>query len=95
MYKLKFLPEALEEWNKLDGSVKEPMRKALKKRIENPHVPAARLYGDLNSCYKIKLKKQGYRLIYYVEDEQLVVIVVAIDKREDLKAYKSALCRLK
>lgn len=36
-YRLKFLPEALDEWNNLDGSVKEVLRKALKKRIEQPH----------------------------------------------------------
>lgn len=55
-YKLKFLPEALKEWKKLDGSIKEPLRKALKKRLANPHVPNSRLHGDLSSCYKIKLK---------------------------------------
>lgn len=92
-YKLKFLPEALKEWKKLDGSIKEPLRKALKKRLANPHVPNSRLHGDLSSCYKIKLKKHGYRLVYYVEDNELFVIVVAIDKREDLTAYKSALNR--
>jgi mRNA-degrading endonuclease RelE of RelBE toxin-antitoxin system len=30
-YKLKFHPDALDEWNKLDGSVKVLLRKALKK----------------------------------------------------------------
>ncbi|HEY9572078.1 MAG TPA: hypothetical protein VIR76_03065 [Pusillimonas sp.] len=30
-YRLKFISEALAEWNELDGSVKEPLRKALRK----------------------------------------------------------------
>lgn len=93
-YKLKFLPEALDEWNRLDGSVKDVFRKALKKRLSSPHLPGSELHGDLKSCYKIKLRKQGYRLVYYVEDNELVVIVVAVDKREDLTAYKSAMKRL-
>ncbi|MGP1666848.1 MAG: type II toxin-antitoxin system RelE family toxin [Rhodanobacter sp.] len=63
-YRLKFIPEALAEWNELDGSVKEPLR------------------------------KQGYRLVYSVEDDALVVLVLAVDKREDLAAYHSALNRL-
>lgn len=93
-YKLKFIPEALAEWKDLDGSVKEILRKALKKRLSNPHVPGSELHSDLSFCYKIKLKKQGYRLVYYVEDNELVVVVIAIDKRENLTVYKSALKRL-
>jgi mRNA interferase RelE/StbE len=29
-YRLKFIPAALDEWNTLDGSIKDPLRKALK-----------------------------------------------------------------
>jgi mRNA interferase RelE/StbE len=29
----------------------------------------------LAGCYKIKLLKQGYRLVYMVEDDELVVLV--------------------
>ena len=94
LYKLKFMPEALDEWNCLDGSVKDILRKALKKRLINPHVPGAELHGDLNACYKIKLRKQGYRLVYYVDDGELVVIVVAVDKREDFAVYRSAVKRI-
>ena len=93
-YRLKFLPEAIEEWNALDGSVKEVLRKALKKRLEQPHPPGAQLHGDLRNCYKIKLRKQGYRLVYSVEDDALVVLVLAVDKREDMAAYRSAVERL-
>jgi len=93
-YRLKFLPEAIEEWNALDGSVKEVLRKALKKRLQQPHTPGAQLHGDLRNCYKIKLRKQGYRLVYSVEDDALVVLVLAVDKREDMAAYRSAVERL-
>lgn len=93
-YRLKFLPEAIEEWSALDGSVKEVLRKALKKRLEQPHTPGAQLHGDLRNCYKIKLRKQGYRLVYSVEDDALVVLVLAVDKREDMAAYRSAVERL-
>ena len=48
-YRLKFIPEALKEWQALDGSV------------------------------------QG---------GALVVLVLAIDKREDMAAYRSAVSRL-
>ena len=60
-------PPALKEWDALDGSVKEVLRSQLRKRLDNPHVPGSRLHGGLANCDKIKLRKQGYRLVYAVE----------------------------
>lgn len=93
-YKLKFLTEALQEWGKLDGSVKITFKNLLRKRLDAPHVPGSALRGDLQHCYKIKLLKQGYRLVYTVEDDVLVVLVLAVDKREDMVAYRAAVQRL-
>lgn len=93
-YTLKFLPAALDEWNALDGSVKAVLRKLLKKRLETPRLPGSELHRDLRDCYKIKLRKHGYRLVYLVEDDVLVVLVLAIDKREDMAVYRSAVERL-
>lgn len=44
--------------------------------------------------YKIKLRKQGYRLVYGVQDDVLIVMVTAVDKREDIAVYQSATARL-
>ncbi len=93
-YSLKFVPSAWAEWQKLDGSVKEPLRKLLKKRLDNPHVLGAALHGALTGHYKIKLNKQGYRLVYGVEDDVLIVMVMAVDKREDSAVYQSAMARV-
>ena len=93
-YKLKFLPEALKEWHQLDGSIKLIFRKALKKRLVQPKVPGSELHGDLKNCYKIKLLKHGYRLVYTIENQELVVLVLAVDKRENSIAYQSAIFRL-
>ena len=93
-YRLKFLPAALDEWNALDGSVKGVLKKLLKKRLEQPRVPGAELHGDLRDCYKIKLLKQGYRLVYRVEDDAVVVLVLAVAKREDMAVYRAAIERL-
>ena len=93
-YRLKFLPAALDEWNALDGSIKAVLKKLLQKRLEQPRVPGAELHGDLRDCYKIKLLKQGYRLVYRVEDDVLVVLVLAVAKREDMAVYRAAIERL-
>lgn len=93
-YRLFFLPQALTEWKALDGSVKENLKKLLAKRLDNPHVPGGALHGELGGCYKIKLNKQGIRLVYAVEDDKLIVMVMSVDKREDSIVYKSAVIRM-
>ena len=86
-YRLKFTAAALAEWKALDGSIKETFRKLLKKRLLQPHLPGSALKGPLIRCYKIKLRQQGYRLIYTVEDEVLIVLVLTISKRENNAVY--------
>jgi mRNA interferase RelE/StbE len=93
-YSLEFHPTALEEWTALDGSVKKKLKKLLEKRLDNPHVPGGTLTADLLGCYKIKLLKEGVRLVYRVQDDALIVMVMAVDRREDGVVYQSALARL-
>lgn len=93
-YRLLFVPSALKEWQDLDGSVKEILQKLLRKRLDNPHVSGGALHGELKGYYKIKLKKQGVRLVYGVEDDKLIVMVMAVDKREDGIVYRSVVSRL-
>lgn len=93
-YRLMFLPEALDEFRALDGSVRANVKKLLEKRLNEPHVPGSELHGDLANCYKIKLLRQGIRLVYRVENEKLIILVLAVDKREDNLAYTSAVGRL-
>ncbi len=88
-YELGFHPEALNEWRKLDPSLREVFKKKLAERLVNPHVPSARLAGRLNR-YKIKLRSVGYRLVYEVRDAQVIVIVVAVGKHERNAVYKAA-----
>lgn len=88
-YELGFLEEALKEWRKLDGSIREQFKEKLAERLENPRVPAALLSGQKDR-YKIKLRSAGFRLVYEVRDRQLIVVVVAVGKRERNALYKAA-----
>ena len=95
IYQLQFDDDALSEWAKLDGSIKTTLKKLLLKRLEQPHVPGDALHRELKGYYKIKLRKQGYRLIYAVNDGDLVVLVVAVGKRENDEVYLEAVKRAK
>lgn len=67
--------------------------KKLKERLDNPSVEADKL-RDMPNCYKIKLRTVGYRLVYEVIDNRLVVTVIAVGKRELNKVYGKATKRL-
>jgi len=88
-YKLEFLPSAYKEWNKLGHTVRDQFKKKLTQRFELPRVPSDALHG-MPECYKIKLKSSGYRLVYEVIDERVVVSVVAVGKRERSDVYENA-----
>ncbi|CBA22395.1 Toxin relE [Erwinia amylovora] len=45
--------------------------------LVNLQVESARL-RDHPDCCKIKLKSSGYRLVYQVQDEQLVMLVISV-----------------
>lgn len=91
-FELGFLEEALKEWSKLDNNTREQFKTKLAERLENPHVPSAKLSGQKDR-YKIKLRSVGYRLVYEVRDSELLVIVVAVGKRERNAVYKAATMR--
>ena len=88
-YELGFHPEALSEWRKLDPALRDMFKKKLAERLDNPHIASARLSGRLDR-YKIKLRSVGYRLVYEVRHTELIVIVVAVGKRERNAVYKAA-----
>jgi mRNA interferase RelE/StbE len=92
-YKLLFREDALKEWKKLDSSIKKQFKKKLAERIEVPRVESSRLNG-MKNCYKIKLRSAGYRLVYQVRDNEIVISVVAVGKRERNAVYKAAAKRI-
>lgn len=88
-YELEFLPTALKEWKKLDGSIRAQFKKKLEERLENPRVPGDQLSGYENH-YKIKLRASGFRLVYEVIDERICVQVIAVGRRDRNLVYKKA-----
>jgi mRNA interferase RelE/StbE len=88
-YSLAFLASALKEWKKLDAQMRAQFKAKLAERLENPHVPASRLSGSA-SRYKIKLRAAGWRLVYEVRDAEVLVVVIAVGKRDKDAVYRAA-----
>lgn len=92
-YKVEFLDTALKEWNKLNHTIRSDFAKKLKKLTENPRVEKNKLHS-MKDCYKIKLRSVGYRLVYKVIDEKVIIQVIAVGKRNNNDVYEKADDRL-
>ncbi|SPT78668.1 toxin [Aeromonas salmonicida] len=77
----------------MGDTVRQQFKKKLAEVLERPRVEANRLHG-LPDCYKIKLRGAGYRLVYQVQDDRVLVFVVAVGKREREQVYLDAGYRL-
>ncbi len=92
IYSLRFKKSAQREWNNLTPSLKEIFQKKIQEILLNPHNPKNKLRGMPN-CYKIKIMRPPYRLVYKVEDQCLTIEVIAVGKRDKSKVYENALDR--
>jgi len=86
IYKLQFTKESNKEWEKLNFTIRIQFQKKLKERLTNPKILKDKLSG-YNNIYKIKLRGSGFRLAYEVKDEQIIVLVLSVGKRENNKVY--------
>ena len=92
-YKLTFLESAKKEWDKLAEPIRRDFKKKLLCRIESPIITKDKLSG-IKDCYKIKLRTIGYRLVYKVYKDRVVVQVIAVGKRDREIVYKLAKSRI-
>lgn len=108
-YRVQFLDNARQNFMDLDGSVRKPVAKQLRKLETSPQLgtPCENAAGiDLSGWLKLYLKAAGLRVIYAIvreptvsepktTDEQGIVDVLAIGPRSDLSAYRLAEAELK
>ena len=89
---------AAEDFRHLDGSLKEPVAKQLKKLETSPRLGehlGNRAGLDLTGYYKLYAAKKSIRIVYRIIDQEILVEVVTIGRREDLAVYQEALKRLR
>lgn len=72
-FALAFRQEALREWQALSAWIQEQFKKTLAERLIAPQIPARKLSGSTGR-YKIQLRAAGFRLVYAVRDQQVLVL---------------------
>ena len=82
-YKIEFLPEAAQEFEALDGALKksgEPL--------------GNRMGTDLTGYRKMYFGRKAYRIVYEIQRQKVVVLIIGIGKRERAEIYKEVARRL-
>jgi mRNA interferase RelE/StbE len=96
-YKVEFLPQAAREFDALDGSLRKIAAKQIDKLAERPELgePLGKRMGiDLTGYRRIYFAKKGYRIVYEIQRQRLVVLIIGIGKRERAEIYREVARRL-
>lgn len=98
MYKLKFHKEVRKDLKKIDKSILNLFEKKLSQILDAPDLWIDLWYKlglNLSWFKKIYFAGKKYRIVYKVCDEEILVYIVSVWKRENFKVYKEAFNRLK
>jgi len=100
---IRFLKEATEDFNRLDGSQQKIVTKALLRISQNPLPANEGGYGKalgnhtankLSGLLKIKLKAHGLRIVYQLVRVKRQMVVIVIGIRADEQVYSEAQTRV-
>ena len=97
-FEVEFLPEAAREFNALDGSLRKVAAKQIEKLTERPDLgePLGKRMGiDLTGYRKIYFGKKAYRIVYEIQRQKLVILIIGIGKREREEIYREVARRLR
>lgn len=82
-YRVEFLDEALKQLRSLPRAVQRTIAVRIDALSDNPRPPTARpLQGELRGRWRIRVG--DYRVVYAIEDEILLVIVIEVGHRRDI-----------
>lgn len=103
-WSVNYLPEALDDFRRLDGSQKILVRKAIRKVCQNPLPETEGGYGkllgnkngsSLSGFLKVRLRGAGLRIVYQLVRQENHMLVIIIGMREDSEVYDAAQKRIR
>jgi mRNA interferase RelE/StbE len=91
-FEIQFIPEAVEDYTSLDGSIKKQVNEKIDKLKENPFLGETlgnKNNIDLTGYYKIYIAKKTYRIVYRIIKDKIELIEIwGIGKRDKMEIYK-------
>ena len=90
IWKVELTDEAKAELGSLDNSVQKSVAAGLIKLNESPHLRGHSLTGNLSGYRALAVGKKKIRIIYRIEHDQVLVVVIAIGRRRNSEVYDAA-----
>lgn len=103
-WEIRYLPEAVQDMKKLDGSQRILVVKAINKVAANPLPVSEGGYGkplgnkggnNLTNLLKIKLRGIGISVVYQLVRTESEMLIIVVGAREDDEVYDIAARRTK
>ena len=96
-YEIRLKEEADKELDKLSNRERILVFKQFKKISVSPEL--GKLLGnkagyDLTACRKMYADKKRIRIVYTILNDQVLIEIIAIGKRDEMEVYKDAASRL-
>jgi mRNA interferase RelE/StbE len=82
MHRVLFAPRAERDFRKLGPTVQKQLDPAIQALAENPRPPGCKKLTGEPSLWRIR--SGDYRIIYQVQDQQLVVLVLKVGHRREI-----------
>ncbi len=97
-FKVEFRPEAVKDFDALDGSIQKEIAKKIDALSENPFLgkPLGNKLGmDLTGFFKLYAARRKYRIVYRLLQGRIEIVeIIGIGKREKAEIYKLIFKRL-
>jgi len=80
-YRIELRPAAIRALRKLDPPIRRRVQGAIALLAQNPRPPAAR---PLKGRPALRVRAGDYRVIYTVQDDVLLIVVITLGHRRDV-----------
>ncbi len=81
-YHIEFSKNAEREFLKISGKIRISIGRKIDSLTANPRPPGHKKLTGLDGLYRIRIG--DYRVVYRIQDKQLIVLVVKIGHRKDV-----------
>jgi mRNA interferase RelE/StbE len=99
LYRIEFIPQAVEDYKRLDGSVRKKVDKKMEELSKDPFLGeflGNKFNIDLTGFYKTYVDHKKIRIVYRLIDQEIEIVEIwGIGKREKEEIYRIIGERLK
>jgi mRNA interferase RelE/StbE len=81
-YRIEFSPRADRQYRKLPPSVQARLKPRIDALAQNPRPPGVEKLSESENFYRIRVG--DYRVVYQIEDDVLLVLVVKVEHRKEV-----------